>query len=47
MTMPYTTNEKVGRVRIQAIRMLESGKTTREDKTSTKILSLSHPLYSD
>lgn len=28
--MPYTTNEKVGRVRIQAIRMLESGKTTRE-----------------
>ena len=28
--MPYTTNEKVGMVRVQAIRMLRSGKSTRE-----------------
>src|SRR3989344_1070375 len=30
MKMPYTTNEKVGMVRVQAIRMLRSGKSTRE-----------------
>ena len=30
MTMAYTKNEKVGTVRIQAIRMLQSGKSTRE-----------------
>lgn len=28
--MAYTSNEKVGRVRVQAIRMMESGKSTRE-----------------
>lgn len=28
--MAYTTNEKVGKVRVQAIRMLLSGKSTRE-----------------
>jgi transposase InsO family protein len=28
--MAYTTNERVGRVRVQAIRMLLSGKSTRE-----------------
>jgi len=28
--MAYTTNEKIGKVRGQAVRMLESGKTTRE-----------------
>lgn len=28
--MPYTTNENIGRVRVQAIRMLRSGKSTRE-----------------
>ncbi len=30
MSMAYTTNEKVGAVRVQAIRMLQSGKSTRE-----------------
>lgn len=30
MRMSYTTNEKVGRVRIQAIRLLAAGKSTRE-----------------
>jgi transposase InsO family protein len=30
MTMPYTTNEKVGEVRVKAIRMLRDGKSTRE-----------------
>jgi len=30
MNMGYTTNEKVGRVRVQAIRMMLSGKSTRE-----------------
>lgn len=30
MNMPYTTNEKIGRVRVQAIRMVMSGKSTRE-----------------
>lgn len=30
MNMAYTTNEKVGKVRIAAIRMLAIGKTTRE-----------------
>lgn len=30
MNMAYTTNEKVGAVRIQAIRMVRSGKSTRE-----------------
>jgi len=30
MTMAYTTNEKVGLVRVQAIRMLRAGKSTRE-----------------
>jgi transposase InsO family protein len=30
MTMAYTTNENVGKVRIQAIRMVASGKSTRE-----------------
>jgi len=28
--MPYTTNEKVGRVRVLAIRLLREGKSTRE-----------------
>jgi transposase InsO family protein len=28
--MPYTTNEKADRVRVQAIRMVSSGKSTRE-----------------
>lgn len=28
--MPYTTNEKIGQVRVQAIRMLREGKSTRE-----------------
>jgi transposase InsO family protein len=30
MTMPYTTNEKLPKVRAQAVRMLQSGKSTRE-----------------
>src|SRR3989344_5504568 len=30
MRMAYTTNEKVGKVRMKAVRMLLSGKTTRE-----------------
>ena len=30
MNMPYTTNEKLPRLRVQAIRMLRSGKSTRE-----------------
>jgi len=30
MTMAYTTNEKAGVVRVQVIRMLRSGKSTRE-----------------
>jgi transposase len=30
MNMPYTTNEKAGKVRIVAIRMLRDGKSTRE-----------------
>jgi len=30
MNMAYTTNEKVGKVRIQAIRMVSEGKSTRE-----------------
>jgi transposase-like protein len=30
MNMAYTTNEKVGKVRIQAIRMVSDGKSTRE-----------------
>lgn len=30
MTMAYTTNEKIGRVRILAIRMVLSGKSTRQ-----------------
>src|SRR3972149_9187244 len=30
MKMAYTTNEKVGKVRLQAIRMVASGKSTRE-----------------
>lgn len=30
MNMAYTTNEKVGAVRVQAIRMLRDGKSTRE-----------------
>lgn len=30
MTMAYTTNEKVGKVRVLAIRMVMSGKSTRE-----------------
>src|SRR3989344_8609950 len=30
MIMAYTTNEKVGEVRVKAIRMLRAGKTTRE-----------------
>jgi transposase InsO family protein len=29
MNMPYTTNEKIGQVRIKAIRMLRDGKSTR------------------
>ena len=30
MGMPYTSNENVGKVRLQAIRMLATGKSTRE-----------------
>jgi transposase len=30
MTMAYTTNENIGKVRIQAIRMVQNGKSTRE-----------------
>lgn len=30
MRMPYTTNEKIGAVRVKAIRILQSGKSTRE-----------------
>lgn len=30
MNMPYTSNENVGKVRLQAIRMLQEGKSTRE-----------------
>lgn len=30
MNMAYTTNEKIGKVRVQAIRMVLSGKSTRE-----------------
>jgi transposase InsO family protein len=30
MTMAYTTNEKIGKVRVLAIRMMLSGKSTRE-----------------
>jgi len=30
MTMAYTTNEKIGAVRVKAIRMLRDGKSTRE-----------------
>jgi IS30 family transposase len=30
MTMAYTTNENIGKVRAQAVRMLESSKSTRE-----------------
>lgn len=30
MNMAYTTNEKIGRVRAKAVRMVESGKSTRE-----------------
>jgi transposase InsO family protein len=30
MKMAYTTNEKIGKVRVQAIRMMESGKSSRE-----------------
>ncbi len=30
MNMPYTTNEHIGKVRAQAVRMIQSGKSTRE-----------------
>lgn len=30
MTMAYTTNEKIGKVRVLALRMLQDGKSTRE-----------------